>query len=1691
MSFVVEALDTVIDAVVDVVDWAVDEVIEPVLDATGDVIEGFLDDPIKTIAKVTAYATGNAWAIPLIDGVDVALAGGDLGDVLTATAVSYAAGEAGAYVGEVASDYIGSVATAFEYGTDIGSAQTAQLLAQDVGLNTLTTALTQISGAAAGSAASSVVVGGDPLDAAFTGALQSGLTFVKNELSGSAGASAYNEQPPEVQSVIDSAVSTVLSGGDLTSAAVEGAVSFGETLADASAWVNQTLQDMGLDADTATRLQTIGTSALANAYSAAFQGGDVNAAINATLSAAGYQALGDKLVEFGTEVFDDITGAYDNANNYATAIEGIEGSIREVADQWNSLADAQEAERLTLIDERDALDVMLAKHNANPTRASRDAYNAALKRFVDRSDAYLAKVEPSGEYGLQFAEYEKQITQLNQSYEEYLGYYQTAEAMYTDAWDVLDVFADEATDAAKTDLVNGITGGEFNADWYAQVNDIPMEDAVEHYIQVGQYAGLTVNATQEADRYDFLFNKYANEVLNSERTSNDLTSLSPEDMALVTKRLKESFSNSVDLTVAINEGMADETAFDLMDSISANGGYNGAVVDGNTRVQLEALGYTNLEDGAALTTQQKYDLYVTNPNYVSGSGVTLPEGLSYTDIAVDPAKYYIDYSSGTPTWSDATTQASKASYDPKIGAYFTDTQVVNNQLVETVTVYNNAGEKITVLASDKDQLADVDFYNVGLDELYSSGGLDSINWVATSTEGETEIEVIKPLDVNISATREPVLAGLGSLTGDQIYDFLTETFTEMGDLSEVLAEQESADNQMLMEALGLTDLANYLGGESIEYVAKFNNWLADSVAEEESEVYRGLAGAVILAGGNFVAQQIQTLDYLSDPTLSDRARELQEATIKLSADVSSDIFKDGAATFNSLFNPQEGEEGYIDPNWSPLSKGVMGAINLANAISEEPEYFLYGVLGSEVLEEVPGIVAGLVTGGTAKTLLQKATNLGTAFATRVGTTIGITTETSLDISEAFGGTYLSTYENTYNEAKAAGFSEEEAIAAAEENAANAGYWAGTLAGVVSAGGTLAGTDISSAIIQRQIVGAEADALNGAIDTLAGSVQKRLNTVGYESLSEAVEEGVVAGVSGTYIQGNINPEYDVVTDVINNSLLASVVGAGTSTTLNLADIATDLTTSAGKTVIDQVYRTYSPTYAEAVDTAIASGDPSTVNEVLNNYGITDSTAQLEINNTYFDDSIQTLDEVYAQTQSNYDYFDFQGADLTQFTGYDTTAEQVDSGLGEYVDPRYTDIEEAASMFEAANGYKPTAEELQAFVGQGDENFEAESTTAVNQYVDPRQITTEEAQAFFDSQGYVPTQEELAQFVGQGDENFQTTTGTQVDEYVDPRQVTYDEAVEMFKAYTGFDYTPTPEELQSFVGQGGADFVTNQQTGIDQYIDDNSVTGEEYLDYALESGYNMPEGIDLSYLSGQYAESTLSDRFSENEGVMTFNVLTNQIDEVANLLGKPPEQVTQFDLDTVSAWLQQPTPDQYTDYQLGYDVNNDGQITQEDYDLITGSNVADLAAMAEGSRYGQMQDLYGYNTVLQQDLAYQQDQNAQQQLEAQQQMEQNLQQQMQQNLEQQMQQQQDLALENQRMGNLNSMMQMIMGAEDVNGQQVSVRTPDPARINYVYDFSSVFATPQQAGMFASPYGQYAKGGQVKSDDDDDEFYRLVGA
>jgi hypothetical protein len=68
-------------------------------DFVGNQLQEIVDDPVKTAAKVAAVASGNAWALPIIEGVDTIEEGGTLEEGLLSAGKSYVGQQVGAELG--------------------------------------------------------------------------------------------------------------------------------------------------------------------------------------------------------------------------------------------------------------------------------------------------------------------------------------------------------------------------------------------------------------------------------------------------------------------------------------------------------------------------------------------------------------------------------------------------------------------------------------------------------------------------------------------------------------------------------------------------------------------------------------------------------------------------------------------------------------------------------------------------------------------------------------------------------------------------------------------------------------------------------------------------------------------------------------------------------------------------------------------------------------------------------------------------------------------------------------------------------------------------------------------------------------------------------------------------------------------------------------------------------------------------------------------------------------------------------------------------------------------------------------------------------------------------------------------------------------------------------------------------------
>ena len=158
------------------------------------VIQPAVQDPVGTAVKIAAIAAAPAtggtslYAIPAYTATKAIAAGVPIEDVAKMAAISAAA----TYAGVSVADYVGTLA---EFGTEIGSQQTAMLAAQNVGIGTggaLSTAAGQVAGGAVSGAIGAGASGGDIGQGLLSGATNAAIGQGVN-LGVDAGANLFNQ----------------------------------------------------------------------------------------------------------------------------------------------------------------------------------------------------------------------------------------------------------------------------------------------------------------------------------------------------------------------------------------------------------------------------------------------------------------------------------------------------------------------------------------------------------------------------------------------------------------------------------------------------------------------------------------------------------------------------------------------------------------------------------------------------------------------------------------------------------------------------------------------------------------------------------------------------------------------------------------------------------------------------------------------------------------------------------------------------------------------------------------------------------------------------------------------------------------------------------------------------------------------------------------------------------------------------------------------------------------------------------------------------------------------------------------------------------------------------------------------------------------------------------------------------------
>jgi len=738
-----------------------------------------------------------------------------------------------------------------------------------------------------------------------------------------------------------------------------------------------------------------------------------------------------------------------------------------------------------------------------------------------------------------------------------------------------------------------------------------------------------------------------------------------------------------------------------------------------------------------------------------------------------------------------------------------------------------------------------------------------------------------------------------------------------------------------------------------------------------------------------------------------------------------------------------------------------------------PDLVGVSVFGGELFEEIiqngVGKAAFLAGGALAATLGAPA-----LITAGIASAAGIATSMAMDFAESYRGAKEDMYTRMYDVYKGKGYSDAQAAQMADAAATKAGVMNGVITSVIN--GATPGD------LNKVLFGGKASPAQEAISNYFVEKVMSAAKVAAVEFGEGAVEGALQGAYNEAMVYSVDPKKaDYWKGIADSAMLESIIGAPVAAGSYGIDNALDMTTKTFTLANDQFTKALEspgiytvgelgsvmkqwgvptevavdivPTMIESNPTLLnAYSTPAELSSALTSAFGFNATQAADIANIKFNNQITTADEATTA---------LLGAGLKNVTAADaigsgavgvTTADQVNK-INTYADQQMVAQDELEAAAKQEN-YTYNQQELDKLIGRG---VEADVIAKFISEVDPKAVTTAEAKDYFQRLGYDnATSEEVAQFVKSvAEQQVQEEVAT----YVDPRQVTRDEAVQFYK---DLNYTPTEAEIQQFIKHGKDIQEAQVKTDLGGYVDPRMVDSEEAKQMLQSMGLLIPlSDASVSKITGQYAETELGAKAKEALPVIAANATYEEIQKTAQLVGKPASQITQADVDLAKKML----VDQST-ANLAYDTNKDGKIDQTDVtnienqfafqqnqniqqqvdtntgqtiyvDTTTGKEVSPPWMPTTGSQWASTGIYAELEKQKAQAAATAKAQAAQ-------------------------------AKTAQNKNQFGQLMSLLFQAPDAAGQEVTVKTPDPAKINYIYDFSSIFATPSQAQMMPSPYG-----------------------
>ncbi len=1292
-------MSVIVDIGEDLID-AVDDFVGDVIDFTVDVVEGALDDPIGTIATVAAVATGNAWAVPLIQGANVAIQGGDLGDIVKTVAISYAAGKLGQAVGQSVGQYASEAAAAGQYGTQFGSAQTAMLAAQEAGMLTASDIAASVIGAGTGSATVAVVTGRDPVQAFFTGGISAAVPAALGNIEG------FDKLSVTSQKVINSAVTSAMLGQDVTGATVAAIISSSNFT---TKMVNS-ISDYTGGGTMTDGQQALITNVISQTAAAAFAGGDPSTAFQNALLREGTQQLGDMLLsdEFISST-KEFFGLGTQVTETAELIEDNEKSQQAVIDKYNGVANTITTRQENQQKLYDAMMKARDKYESDKNQTTFDAANNATKAYND----YTTKLnnDYTNTYKKQLDDYSAQLDMLKEEHVIMVEDWGTYQEKFMAEADSIDLVVRPLYDSASEFFVQEMDPG-FNADEYVMMNGLgPEVNPYQHWLEVGQYQGLPTNydrgfSVAEGERTLLIDNILRDNGLSLSNASSDTlanlyglvfdeyrTPTGAMDYAGLSqdsKGLRERLANDQSFKDAIAETQVRE-------GVVINRPYTAETLPANGLASWEpAPGWTYatqdqvLKGEARLITNRFGDLVYVTPGTDAGR-IWIPsvgDLVDYDSVLIRPTE-----DGGVPILPPVLVTAPSLDdlWDMDPEAYLV---TMSSMPVETA-VEN------------------------GIDEFFIRMAQSAVE-AAEASGNETLINTTANIIRATGGISQAFGATIGLLSGDTPVDSNLYKFGDaLAKLGEASNTQEYKDRiafikESIGEADGFWETTQAIFDQAIQDPAVF---AAEFIGVEATQELIPLAiGGVAGAGVKGVALARGVATEIAE-TMGRRAA--------ISAALASDVAESVGATAEETYNTS-----YVIAIREGLSEADAEAWALQNA-------------------QKSAVVAGVVTmaaGGMGNAALEKA-----IFGSRVATA---------GSDEALNA-IINTIKNSTEIAIKEGVSEygEEAIITASQEAMYSVLdpnrdvsgniaTAGTL-GMIASGSIAGGVSLADGVGSTT-----GDMVRNMILSSSGVENIRQTATSVDEAYTALQELGIADdpyITAAVYHDVAPSEYASVGQInadITKAIQAetgSDVGNYTFGANDFANFVGVKTPDLGSAIQEYVDNRYT-NFAEAKSYLVSQGYTNPTAAEVNNFVKQGMESETELLIREFADPLVTDYNEARQMLLDLGYTDPRDAEINRFVGKYAETLSKDK-VSAYVDPRQVTEAEAREYFDAL-GYNPTQAEVDQFVRHGWTVNQDRVGTELGEYVDPRYVDIDEVREAYETLGLSrPTEDDLSKFVGQ--------------------------------------------------------------------------------------------------------------------------------------------------------------------------------------------------------------------------------------------------------------------------------------------------------------------------------------------------------